>query len=211
MQKKTIISTIALVLLILIASIVIAYPLTNRHAEASIEEQVEGRANASSVTQVNVDLTKEGGIFIIPTNTGSVIEKNASAVFSGTIDETNHVILEGTIILDEEEENVKLLGDAYKVFVGWNVPEGAKPIYTEVGNTTMTRYEGATKKYATYVDVSDESEKYTLHGEFADDGSGGFIGFVYLDGKECQIGLRGSSMSMYENVTSDDKNTDEYE
>ncbi|WP_319507670.1 hypothetical protein [uncultured Methanolobus sp.] len=35
-----------------------------------------------------------------------------------------------------------------------------------------------------------------------DDGSGGFVGFIYFDRKECKIGLRGSSVSMYENVTS---------
>jgi|GEM_PF-1735188 len=166
-------------------------------------------AQSDSTTKaIDIDLNKEGGVLIIPTTEDSIVdlsttkvsEKTASAALSGIIDENNQVRLEGTITLDGKEKKVKLYGEATQVFVGWDVPEGAKPIYTKIGNTTMTRYEGATKKYATYVDVSDKSGKYTLHGEFYDDGSGGFVGYVDIDGKECQIGLRGTSMSIYENT-----------
>jgi hypothetical protein len=80
------------------------------------------------------------------------------------------------------------------------IPEGAKPIYTEVANRTMTRYEGATEMYATYVDVKDKAGKYQLHGEFYDGGIGGFVGTVEIEGKECQLGLLGDSVSMYESV-----------
>jgi hypothetical protein len=211
MQKKNIKIIFGILLLLLVLSIAVAY--------SQIDKQAEEQTNDSSVKLLNMDLTKEGGILLIPTDNDSIadlsttpiIEKNASAVFSGTIDENNHVILEGTISIDEEEENVKLSGEAYQVFIGWNVPEGAEPIYTKVGHTTMTRYEGATERYATYVDLIDSSEKYNLHGEFYDDGSGGFVGFVYLDGKQCQIGLIGNSMSMYENVTPDSNETEEHE
>ncbi len=162
----------------------------------------------STTTPINIDLTKEGGVLIVPTTEDSIVdlsttqvtEETASATFSGTIDDHNKVELEGIINLDGNDKKIKLSGEAYQVFVGWNVPEGAEPIYTQVGNNTMTRYVGATEKYATYMDVSDKSGKYNLHGEFYDDGSGGFIGTINIDGKECQIGLRGSSMSVYENT-----------
>ena len=191
MEKTNIRTIIGLMLMILIATIPIACAQSD-----------------STATPISIDLTKEGGVLFIPTTEDSIVDlsttkvsdKTASATLSGTIDEDNQVILEGTISLDGKEKKVKLYGEATQVFVGWNVPEGAKPIYTEVGNTTMTRYEGATKKYATYVDVTDKSGKYTLHGEFYDDGSGGFVGFADIDGKECQIGLRGSSVSIYENT-----------
>jgi hypothetical protein len=221
MQKKNIKTIIVVALLILIASIAITYPLANKHTESSIEEQGNGIINVSSMpinidqtkeivdnisslASVNIDMTKEGGVLRVPTDDGSVIEKNASAVFSGTINENNHVILEGTITLDGTEENVQLSGEAYQVFVGWNVPESAEPLYTKINGQTMTRYEGSTERYATYVDLKDKTEKYNLHGEFYDDGNGYFVGFVYLDEKQYQMGLIGNSMSMYENVTPSD-------
>ncbi|MCQ6963468.1 C39 family peptidase [Methanolobus chelungpuianus] len=40
-----------------------------------------------------------------------------------------------------------------------------------------------------------------MHGEFYEDGHGGFVGIVLIDGKECLIGLLGDSMSMYESAT----------
>ncbi|PAV14208.1 hypothetical protein ASJ81_14810 [Methanosarcina spelaei] len=87
------------------------------------------------------------------------------------------------------------------MFIGWNVPDGAKPIYSKVDNITMTRYEGATEMYAIHVDLQDKNGKYDLHGEFYDDGNGCVVGKVIRNGIECEIGLLGSSISMYENVS----------
>jgi hypothetical protein len=95
-----------------------------------------------------------------------------------------------------------LSGHATQVFIGWDIPAGAKPIYYKVGNRTITRYEGATNKYAAYVDLQDKEGKYKLHGEFYKDGTGGIVGKVMKNGVECDIGLLGSSISMYENVSS---------
>lgn len=162
----------------------------------------------STVKQINIDLNKEGGVLLIPIKdnkitdikTTLVSEKTASASLSGTIDDNNLVLLKGIITLGGKEEKVTLSGEATQVFIGWNVPEGAKPIYSKVDNITMTRYEGSTKRYATYVNVKDTSGKYCLHGEFYEDGNGGFVGTVDIGGKECQIGLRGSSKNIYENT-----------
>lgn len=135
----------------------------------------------STVKQINIDLNKEGGVLLIPIKdnkitdikTTLVSEKTASASLSGTIDDNNLVLLKGIITLGGKEEKVTLSGEATQVFIGWNVPEGAKPIYSKVDNITMTRYEGSTKRYATYVNVKDTSGKYCLHGEFYEDGNGG--------------------------------------
>lgn len=162
----------------------------------------------SAMNTIDMDMTEEGGVFIVPTSEDSIInlrttqvsEKTASAILSGTIDKDNQITLEGTIILDGKEKKVKLSGKAKQVFVGWDVPKSAEPIYTKVGNTTMTRYIGSTERYATYVDVIDKSGQYNLHGEFYDDGTGYFIGSVFTDGKECKLGLIGNSMSTYENT-----------
>ncbi|AKB22976.1 C39 family peptidase [Methanosarcina sp. WH1] len=126
--------------------------------------------------------------------------KSVTANLSGTIDTNNKVVLEGIITLDGENDKVQLSGEATQVFIGWDVPEGAKPICSEVGNMTMTRYEGAKEMYATYVDLQDKSGKYNLHGEFYKDGAGGLVGKVMNNGVECDLGLLGSSISMYENV-----------
>lgn len=48
------------------------------------------------------------------------------------------------------------------MFIGWKVPDASKPIYSKVDNMTMTRYEGATEMYATYVDLQDKDGKYDL-------------------------------------------------
>ncbi|WP_406655601.1 C39 family peptidase [Methanolobus sp. ZRKC2] len=165
-------------------------------------------SDSSDVRQVVIDLDEKKGVLIVPTDgdrieelsTTKVSEKTAAASLAGTINSENLVTLEGEIILDGKKDKVKLTGKATQVFIGWDVPEGAKPIYTEVANRTMTRYEGATEMYATYVDVKDKSGKYSLHGEFYEGGIGGFVGSVEIDGKECQLGLRGDSVSMYENV-----------
>ena len=171
--------------------------------------QAETLSDNADVKQVFIEFDKKEGSLFVPTDsdkieslsTTKVSERTASAFLSGTIDDKNFVTLEGEITLDGKKENVKLFGEATQVFIGWNVPEGAKPIYTEVANMTMTRYEGATEMYATYVNVNDKAGKYNLHGEFYEDGHGGFVGSVLIDGKQCQIGLLGDSMSMYENVT----------
>ena len=55
-------------------------------------------------------------------------------------------MLSGTIIIDGKPHAVDFEGNAEKIFVGWNVPEGAKPIYRDLHGKTMTRYEGATRK-----------------------------------------------------------------
>ena len=65
----------------------------------------------STTTPISIDLTKEGGVLIIPTNEDTIVdlsttkvsEKAASASLSGTIDEDNQVTLEAIINLDEKE------------------------------------------------------------------------------------------------------------
>lgn len=150
----------------------------------------------------------KNGVLIIPiadkkiTNlsTTKTIQKSATANLSGTIDKNNFVVLEGVITLNGENDKVRLYGNATQVFIGWDVPEGAKPIVSKINNVTITRYEGATKMYATYVDLQDKEGKYKLHGEFYKDGKGCIVGKVLKDGVECEIGLIGSSISTYENV-----------
>jgi len=146
--------------------------------------QAEILCDSSDVKPVVIELNKKEGNFYIPIDsdkieslsTTRVTEEAASGYLSGTIDNKNFVILEGEIVLDGEKEKVTLTGEARQVFVGWDVPKDANPIYTKIGNLTMTRYKGATNRYATYVDVTDKKGKYNLHGEFYDDGNGGFIG-----------------------------------
>lgn len=173
-----------------------------------VSAQIEISSDSSNVEQVTIELNQKDGVLIIPTDEKYIAdlsrtattEKLAGAYFSGTIDENNLVTLEGVITIDGNKEKVQLSGEATQVFIGWDVPDGAKPIYTKVGNRTMTRYEGATEMYATFVDLQDKEGIYNLHGEFYEDGHGGFVGTNIIDGKECQIGLRGDSISMYENV-----------
>ncbi len=174
-----------------------------------VSAQAETLSDSSDVKQVTLTLNQKDGILIIPAtdkkitnlSTATTTEKSATACLSGTIDENNFVVLEGIITLDGEEETVQLYGEATQVFIGWDVPEGAKPIYSKVGNITKIRYEGATEMYATYVDLQDKKGIYNLHGEFYDDGKGCIVGKVIKDGVECEIGLLGSSISMYENVS----------
>lgn len=176
---------------------------------ACIQIDTPGYDSDSDLKMVNVTLNN--GFLMVPLegktatilnlNPENVTEKPANAYFSGTIDRNNSVLLDGSIILDGRNETVKLSGEAHQVFIGWNVPDGAKPIEKIIGSTKVTRYEGATEKYATYLDLQDENGTFTLHGEFFEDGHGGFIGTAIIDGKECIIGLIGNSTSLYENVT----------
>jgi len=173
-----------------------------------VSAQAETLSDSSDVKQVTLTMDQKDGVLIIPLDdkkitdlsTANTTKKSATAYLSGTIDKNNFVVLEGIITLDGEEEKVQLSGEATQVFIGWNVPEGAKPIYSEVDNMTMTRYEGATEMYAIYVDLQDTEGKYNLHGEFYEDGTGGLVGKVMNNGVECDLGLLGSSISMYENV-----------
>lgn len=176
-------------------------PMASAQAETSFDNL--------NVTQVTIELNQKDGVLIVPiydnkntdVSTTITAEKSATAYLSGTIDEKNHVILEGVITLDGKDEKVRLSGEATQVFIGWDVPEGAKPIYSKVDNMTMTRYEGATEMYATYVDLQDKEGKYKLHGEFYEDGLGCVVGKVLKDGAECEIGLLGSTSSLHEHVT----------
>lgn len=167
----------------------------------------------SAVKDITLELDEDNSILVIPTEsdkieilTSEFTEKPASAILSGTIDENNQVTLEGTIVLDGKKEKVKLYGEATQVFAGWDIPDGAKPINITVGNdetgyATITRYEGATEKLATVVDLQDKSGKFNVSGKFYDDGHGLLFGTVQLEGKECNIALLGNSMSLYSSVT----------
>ncbi|MDD3248030.1 MAG: C39 family peptidase [Methanosarcina sp.] len=110
------------------------------------------------------------------------------------------------INLDGKEEKIKLKGEAKKEFIGWDVPEGAKPIYSTVGDekigyATITRYEGAIERYATFADFVDENNKYSLHGIFYQDGHGGLAGTILNNETEYNIILKGSSVGLYESTT----------
>ena len=166
--------------------------------------------------QITLNLDKDYGVLIIPSENqkiGSInadytnsqpaipdVRKTAKAQLSGTIDDNNFVSLSGKVTIDGKPQNVKLTGQAEKVFVGWDVPEDAKPIYKEIGDRTITRYEGARRMYASFVELKDGKSKFNLHGEFFEDGVGGLVGTVIINGKECNIGLAGESRSMSENV-----------
>ena len=130
----------------------------------------------------------------------NVTEIPATAYFSGRIDDNNSVTVEGTINVDGNARNVSMSGTAEKVFSGWNVPEGAKPIKVKAGSTTVTRYEGATEKYTVSMNLQDESEEIVLSGMFYEDCHGGFLGTIEKDGKECIIGLIGNATDLYERV-----------
>lgn len=197
MQKSKTKTVIAIMLLMLVAFI----PM--------VSAQEETLTDSSNARQVIIELNQKDGVLIIPTenkknidlSTTVTAEKSAKGFLSGTIDGNNHVIVEGVITLDGKDDKVQLSGEATQVFTGWDVPEGAKPIYSKVGNMTMTRYEGTTEMYATYVDLQDKKGKYKLHGEFYDGGNGGIVGIVTDNGVECEIGLLGSSLGLYENVS----------
>lgn len=174
-----------------------------------VSARAETLSDSSDVKQVILTMDQKDGVLIIPLDdkkiadlsTANTTKKSATAYLSGTIDKNNLVVLEGVITLDGEEDKVQLSGEATQVFIGWDVPDGAKPIYSKVDNMTMTRYEGATEMYATYVGLQDTEGKYNLHGEFYEDGKGCIVGKVIRNGIECEIGLLGSSISMYENVS----------
>lgn len=153
---------------------------------SAVSAQTETSSASSNIKHVSLILDQKPGLLYIPTDdtkitdlsTTKTVMKSATANLSGTIDKSNFVTLDGVVIIDGESNKVKLSGNATQVFVGWNVPNGAKPIYSTVDNTTMTRYEGATKIYATYVDLQDKEGKYKLHGEFYNDGNGFIVGKV---------------------------------
>ncbi|MGP8329009.1 MAG: C39 family peptidase [Methanosarcinaceae archaeon] len=182
---------------------------------------VSAKNNKITITntdkQIILNLDKDCGVLVIPfgnlkcdsiytdyTDSKPAIpdvRKTAITQLSGTIDDNNFISLSGTITLDGKPRNVKLTGQAEKVFVGWDVPEDAKPIYNEIDNRTMTRYEGARRMYASFVELKDGKGKFNLHGEFFEDGVGGLVGTAIINGKECNIGFVGESTSMSENVS----------
>ena len=178
------------------------------------------QANKITITntdkQISLNLDEDCGVLIIPSGDKksdsiytdytdkpaiSDVRKTAITQLSGTIDDSNFVSLSGTITIDGKPQDVKLTGQAEKVFVGWDVPEGAKPIYRDVDGRTMTRYEDARRMYASFVELKDDKGKFNLHGEFFEDGVGGLVGTAIINGKECDIGLVGESTSMSENVS----------
>lgn len=85
-----------------------------------VSAQEELPSDTSSAKQVTIKLNQNDGVLIIPTedrriddlSTSITEEKSATAYLSGSIDENNHVILEGVITLDGKEEKVQLSGDA---------------------------------------------------------------------------------------------------
>jgi len=167
--------------------------------------------------QITLNLDKDFGVLIIPSENQKIdsvygdytnfkpaipdVRKTAITQLSGTIDDNNFVSLSGTITVDGKPQNVKLTGQAEKVFIGWDVLEDAKPIYKEIDGRTMTRYEDARRMYASFVELKDGKGKFNLHGEFFEDGVGGLVGTAIINGKECNIGLVGESSSMSENVS----------
>ena len=180
-----------------------------------VSAQAEKLSDNSDVKQITMELNQKDGVIIIPIDNEKIVdlspsatsEKAASALFSGMIDDNNFVTLEGVITLDGKDKKIALSGEATQVFVGWEVPNDAKAINITVGNEeigykNITRYEGATKKYATYVDLKDKNEKTILHGEFFEDGHGGLVGTTIISGKECVLALLGESTSIFENVSS---------
>ena len=164
--------------------------------------QEQGKEYIASTTttdkQIILRLDKPDGIVI-----GLSENKTAQAYLTGTIDEKNHLLLSGTIVIAGKPHAVDFEGKAEKIFVGWNVPEGAKPIYKDLHGKTMTRYEGATRMYACAVELSDKSNQIDLKGEFFEDGIGGLHGRVVIDGMKYEIAFRGSSDGLIDEVVHD--------
>jgi len=143
------------------------------------------------------------GILIGPSE-----NKTAQAHLTGTIDGKNHLLLSGTIVIDGKPHAVDFEGKAEKIFVGWNVPEGAKPIYRDLHGKTQTRYEGATRMYASTIELKDKNNQFDLKGEFFEDGRGNFlVGKAVIDGVKYEIGLSGSSVGLVEEVINDPDQT----
>lgn len=176
-----------------------------------VSGQTETLSDNSNIEKISITLGN--GTLTLPiddkgTNNLSSIEsdaRSATSFLSGTIDDDNHIILKGAIIFDGKKEAIELKGKATKEFIGWDVPENAKPIYCTVGDeksgyTTITRYEGATERYATILDFIDEDDKYNLHGIFYQDGHGGLAGTLLINKSEYNIVLKGSSTNLYKNV-----------
>jgi len=169
--------------------------------------QDQGKEYIASTTTTNKQiilcLDKPGGIVIGPSE-----NKTAQAYLTGTIDGENHLLFSGTITIDGKPYAVNLEGKAEKIFVGWNVPEGAKPIYRDLHGKTMTRYEGATRMYACAVELKDKKNQFDLKGEFFEDGTGNFlVGTAVIDGVKYEIGLCGSSVGLVEEVINDPDQT----
>ncbi|MCW3136944.1 MAG: C39 family peptidase [Methanophagales archaeon] len=152
--------------------------------------------------QITLCLDKLDGILI-----GASENKTAQAYLIGTIDKKNHLLLSGTILINGKPHAVDFEGKAEKIFVGWNVPEGAEPIYRDLHGKTMTRYEGATRMYACTVALKDKKNQFDLKGEFFEDGIGGLVGTAVIDGMKYEIGLRGSSVGLVEEVINDPDQT----
>jgi len=168
--------------------------------------QEPGKEYIASTTTTNkqiiLRLDKTDGIVI-----GLSENKTAQAHLIGTIDEKNHLLLSGAILIDGKPHALDLEGKAEKIFVGWNVPEGAKPIYRDLHGKTMTRYEGATRIYACAVELKDKKNQVELSGEFFEDSIGGLGGTAVIDGMKYEIGLRGSAGGLVEEVINDPDQT----
>ncbi|WP_406655598.1 hypothetical protein V7O62_07325 [Methanolobus sp. ZRKC2] len=150
--------------------------------------QADSPLSNSNVNSVTV-LMDSGHVYVpvenqavapIEVRSDVLVEKPAAATLSGTIDENDFVVLEGIIILDGQNETVKLSGNATHGIVGWSVSEG--------------------EAYAAKVDLKDENSIFFLQGTFLEDGRGSFFGKAAVGGKKCTIRLEGNSTGIYENV-----------
>ena len=164
--------------------------------------QDQDKIASTTNKQITLCLDKMDGILIGPSE-----NKTAQAYLTGTIDGKNHLLLSGTIVIDGKPHAVDFEGKAEKIFVGWNVPEGAKPIYKDLHGKTQTRYEGATRMYACAVELNDKNNQFDLKGEFFEDGTGGLVGTAVIDGTKYKIGLRGNSVALVEEVINDPDQT----
>ncbi|SFM77625.1 hypothetical protein [Methanolobus profundi] len=111
-----------------------------------------------------------------PVRSKPVSEEPAAIDLSGTIDENNYIVLEGTIFLAEQKEIVKLSGEATYGIVWWSMDD------REV--------------YATKVDLVDDNRNLILEGSFLEDGRSKLFGTTIIDGEECIIMLSGNSTGM---------------
>jgi hypothetical protein len=168
----------------------------------AVSAQVNKNSESDTGKQIRLCLDKTGGILIDQSE-----NKKAYSHLTGTIDENNHLLLSGTIVIDGKSRKVDFEGNADKIFIGWNVPEDAKPIYSDIHGKTMIRYEGATRMYACTVELKDKKNQFDLKGEFFEDGSGGLVGKAVIAGTEYKIALRGDSVGLVEEVINDEDQT----
>ena len=146
----------------------------------------------------NMSMMASGGLARNPV-TNVTVPATGTVLATVEFDNTVHAV--GNFDIDGVMSRDLLSGTAHRDFVGWNVPENATPYEVQIGNETVTRYYGATTKYATTVVLA--STAYNISGTFHDDSQGGLVGKFLKDGSWWDIGVKGEGYGLDGTVGSD--------